>query len=68
MPHVSYRYIPEVTKRFVMERDHYRCRSCGSNLYPELDHIIPLARGGANDPSNLQVLCRGCNAQKGVRS
>ncbi len=67
MPVVQSRYIPEHIKRAVMGRDNYRCRYCGSNLYPEIDHIIPLSRGGTNDPSNLQVLCRGCNAQKGAR-
>lgn len=66
-PTIQSRYIPEHVKRFVMERDVYCCRSCGSNLYPEIDHIIPLSRGGTNHPDNLQVLCRGCNAQKGNR-
>jgi 5-methylcytosine-specific restriction protein A len=28
------------------------------------DHIVPKARGGTDDPSNVQVLCRGCNARK----
>lgn len=28
------------------------------------DHVVPLARGGTNERSNLTVLCRGCNARK----
>ena len=66
-PPTQSRYIPEEVKRFVMERDRYRCRSCGSNLYPEIDHIIPFSVGGSNHPDNLQVLCRGCNSQKRAR-
>jgi 5-methylcytosine-specific restriction endonuclease McrA len=30
-----------------------------------VDHIIPLADGGRNDPSNFQVLCLTCNKRKG---
>lgn len=28
------------------------------------DHVIPKDRGGTNDPTNVQVLCRACNARK----
>ncbi len=28
------------------------------------DHMIPLAVGGLNDITNLQLLCRECNAAK----
>lgn len=34
---------------------------------PELDHITPLSRGGAHVASNLQCLCRACNALKSNR-
>ncbi|MFN6537593.1 MAG: HNH endonuclease [Nostoc sp. EkiNYC01] len=57
---------PEV-KKYVWQRDKYQCRSCGKTA-PEtnltIDHIIPLARGGQNDISNLQTLCFTCNQQK----
>jgi 5-methylcytosine-specific restriction endonuclease McrA len=33
----------------------------------EIDHIRPVSRGGTNDPDNLQVLCRDCNAGKGAQ-
>lgn len=31
---------------------------------PHVDHYVPLARGGTNDPSNLRLLCRKCNMAK----
>ncbi|MBW4576337.1 MAG: HNH endonuclease [Aphanothece sp. CMT-3BRIN-NPC111] len=59
--------IPPEVRKYVFERDRYQCKSCGkTKLETELtiDHIIPLASGGANDISNLQTLCRACNQQK----
>jgi 5-methylcytosine-specific restriction endonuclease McrA len=43
------------------------CLACGSVDDLELDHVIPLALGGRHVMSNVQPLCRGCNARKGVR-
>lgn len=28
------------------------------------DHIVPISRGGTNEPGNLQPACRECNASK----
>jgi 5-methylcytosine-specific restriction endonuclease McrA len=33
----------------------------------DFDHIVPLALGGLNDVTNLQLLCKGCNGTKGGR-
>jgi hypothetical protein len=30
-----------------------------------VDHVIPRAKGGTNDPENGQVMCRECNIKKG---
>ncbi len=64
------RYIPDSVRVNVLTRDNYRCVFCGvtSKEAPlEVDHIIPFAQGGSNDPSNLQTLCRRCNQGKGNR-
>lgn len=41
----------------------YRCAYCGGP-YEELDHVIPLSRGGSNWASNLRPACRSCNRRK----
>ena len=54
----------------IYERDGYRCRKCGtSNRYAqlEIDHIIPIAKGGKTTYDNLQTLCHRCNVEKGDR-
>ena len=32
---------------------------------PTLDHIVPISKGGAHLYSNVQLLCRQCNVNKG---
>ena len=39
------------------------CHYCGGDGIG-LDHVIPLSRGGANDPSNLARCCPACNTSK----
>lgn len=52
----------------VFKRDGYRCRECGASKDEgatlEIDHIIPIAKGGTNDIDNLQTLCKKCNRGK----
>ena len=52
-------------RRLVFARDGWRCTACGKAGRLEVDHTVPLQRGG--DPwafDNLQILCRGCHLTK----
>lgn len=59
-------------RRQIMERDDYTCQSCGKRMPDEvglqIDHIVPVSKGGKSVPTNLQVLCSKCNGRKGNRS
>lgn len=55
-------------RKKIMQRDNYTCQICGKYMPDEvglqIDHIIPISRGGKTIDSNLQVLCSKCNGKK----
>lgn len=57
-------------REFIKNRDNFTCCSCGNsthvepNLLLEIDHIIPVAKGGYTVEENLQTLCWKCNRSK----
>lgn len=56
-------------RRKIYERDNYRCRCCGrsqNEVDLEIDHIVPIAKGGKSTSDNLQTLCTECNKRKGT--
>lgn len=62
----------------VFDRDKWKCQLCGVKTpkakrgsydddAPELDHIVPLSKGGAHTYANTQCSCRRCNGEKSDR-
>ena len=50
----------------IYERDGYRCCKCHRKTNDlEIDHIIPISKGGKSTYDNLQTLCHRCNVEKG---
>jgi len=52
---------------FVLKRDGFTCRMCGANglgVKLEVDHIVPVAKGGIDALDNLHTLCFECNRGK----
>lgn len=45
---------------------HSWCRRSLKDGY-HCDHVIPLAKGGTNEPNNLQLLCAPCNLSKNAK-
>lgn len=64
---------PVWARNAVRYRDRDHCGSCGREMGmrwnrddpSHFDHIVPLARGGLNDVTNLQLLCQSCNLEAG---
>lgn len=57
----------KVTNRLrfeIYERDGNRCVMCGRSGNLEIDHIVPISKGGKSTLDNLQTLCHRCNTEK----
>lgn len=52
----------------VLRRDNFRCKICGASANDgvklEVDHIVPVSKGGKSTMDNLQTLCERCNRGK----
>lgn len=65
-PKAASRYVPQRIKVRVALSQKFQCKKCSKPLdeHFEVDHIIPVARGGGNNSENLQALCPGCHRCK----
>lgn len=64
-----------IDKWEIFERDGWRCQLCGVatprknsgkliDAAPQLDHIVPVSKGGSHTALNVQCACRKCNLLK----
>lgn len=74
-------YDPGVTLKKLVARDGLECKICGQMcdwndhswskysgpLYPSIDHIVPMSKGGGHVWENVQVAHIMCNSEKGNR-
>ena len=54
----------------VMKRDCFKCQYCGKSpandvgVELQIDHILPVSKGGTNEIENLKTICKDCNIGK----
>lgn len=70
-------FVEDVIRSQIYERDDFICQLCGieidmtlefpDRMSPTIDHIVPLAKNGTHEPSNVQAAHFVCNVRKGTR-
>ena len=64
------KYINNSLRFEIFKRDSFKCVICGKNpanninIELEIDHIIPITKGGDNSLENLRTVCNKCNIGK----
>jgi 5-methylcytosine-specific restriction endonuclease McrA len=64
-----------ISKVSVFERDGWACYLCGDPTprelkgtrnpkAPEIDHVVPMVRGGSHTYENVRCVCKSCNRAK----
>ena len=73
-PSRAKRYVPRAVRRDVALRDGLRCsfvaedgRRCEETGFLELDHVVPVSRGGEASAEGVRVLCRSHNQYEAER-
>ena len=60
------RSVSETKKKYISAQQGWKCGHCQQQLSStyEVDHIVPLYKGGTNDLTNLVSLCPNCHRKK----
>ena len=67
-PKYTKRNVSSLTKKIIASNQSWKCGTCSEimDYTYEIDHHIPLFKGGSNDISNLIALCRNCHGKKTI--
>ena len=67
-PKCTKRNVSSLTKKIIASNQSWKCGTCAEimDYTYEIDHHIPLFKGGSNDISNLIALCRNCHGKKTI--
>jgi 5-methylcytosine-specific restriction endonuclease McrA len=61
------RTVSKKLRLLILERDNYKCCLCGKTAKEtklEVDHVVPVVKGGTDSLNNLRTLCIDCNRGK----
>ena len=57
-------------RKVILQRDSYLCQPCLAKGRPTpanaVDHKVPKANGGTDDPANLRAICTDCHKAKSI--
>lgn len=53
-----------ILKQMIINERGAFCENCGGETELQVDHVIPISRGGTNEADNLQLLCYECHQKK----
>ena len=62
--------LPTELRKRILRDSGYRCAHCNILLKHtkdddfSIEHVVPLRKGGRNNPNNLIALCKACNMEK----
>jgi 5-methylcytosine-specific restriction endonuclease McrA len=59
-----------INREEIFARDEWRCWICGEPVLREhasIDHLVPIARGGSDQPDNVRLAHSLCNSRRGAR-
>jgi 5-methylcytosine-specific restriction endonuclease McrA len=60
---MTYTYKYKQMRKAILKRDDHTCQYCGQPGN-QIDHIIPISKGGEDIETNMVVACSTCNASK----